>query len=167
MCTMARNTGCTSVGDSLMTFENFGRRGLPLERSGQLVGAFVDLALESLCPLRVVERDGGLRGQHRHQIAVGVAEAAEHAVDVGVEEAQQPLLRDQRDDERRALVERVGAFGQVAKGRNAGAARVFEPGVTECSKTEASSPMGTSDPATRGCRRIPAPAARAPRRSIR
>ena len=60
-------------------------RALLEQRVGrlQLLGALRDLLLETLRPLRVVERDGGLAREHAEQIAIGVVEAAERAVDVG------------------------------------------------------------------------------------
>ena len=73
----------------------------------QLLRALRHLLLEALRPLRVVQRHGGLARQHAEQVAIGVVEAAEDAVDVGVEVAQQLLLRDQRRDDARALLELV------------------------------------------------------------
>ena len=55
----------------------------------QLLGSLRDLLLEPLRPLRVVERDRGLAREHGQQIAVGVVEAAERAVDVGVQIAHE------------------------------------------------------------------------------
>ena len=48
----------------------------------QFPGALRDLLLQPLRPLRVVERDSGLARQHAQQVAVGVVEASERAVDV-------------------------------------------------------------------------------------
>ena len=79
----------------------------------QLLGALRDLLLEPLRPLRVVERDGRLAREHAEEIAVGFAEPAERAVDVGVEVAQDLPLRDQRRDDPRALVELGNAFRAV------------------------------------------------------
>ena len=58
-------------------------------------------------------------------------EAAERAFDVGVEEAEQLVLRDQRHDEARALRDVFGAIGAIgadAQARGAAAAGLDEPG---------------------------------------
>ena len=122
------------------------------QQLGELLGALLDFLLETPRPLRIVERDGSLRGQHRHQVAVGVAETAERAVDVGVEKSQQPLLRDQRDDERRALVEFVGGF-RLAQNRRASTARFFDHGCNRAQQRRrvfASWQQRTGDAHTRG-----------------
>ena len=79
----------------------------------QLLGALRDLLLESLRPLRVVERHGGLAREHAEEVAIGFAEPSECAVEVGVEVAQDLPLRDQRRDDARALVELGRAVGAV------------------------------------------------------
>ena len=134
----------------------------------QLRGALRHLCFEPLRPLRVVQRHGGLRREHAQEVAVGVVEAAERAVDVGVEVAQQPLLRDQRRDEARALVERVRAFGHVAQAGRARAARFVEPRrdrLQQRARVFARRQERAGDPRALGRRR--ARAARARRRRAR
>ncbi len=82
-------------------------------RRRQFPRAFLDLVLEALRPLRVVQRDRGLAREHPQQVAVGLTEAPESAVDIDVEIAQQLALRDQRRDDARALVELVRALGAM------------------------------------------------------
>jgi hypothetical protein len=84
-------------------------------------------ASRPLRPLSVVERDGGLRGEHSEKIAVGVVEAAEHAVDVRVQIPKQLLLCDQGRDQVRTLVELVCVVGRMAHARRAGPASFVEP----------------------------------------
>ena len=66
--------------------------------------------------LRVVERDGRLRGEHRDEVAVGVVEAAKRAVDVEVEQAEQAAAARSAVRQARALVERGCAIRHVAQG---------------------------------------------------
>ena len=55
-----------------------------------------DFVFEALRPLRVVERDCSLAGEHPQQGAVGFTKAPECAVDIDVEIAEQLALRDKR-----------------------------------------------------------------------
>ena len=67
----------------------FSRACLNLGVGGlQLLRALLDLLFQSLRPLRVVQCDRGLTGQHGHHVAVGVVKAAEGAVDVEVQVTQ-------------------------------------------------------------------------------
>ncbi len=102
--------------------------GLRLRCSG-FCGAHSHLRFQAGREAQVVQRHGGLRGQHRQQVAVGVIEAAERAFDVGVDETEQAVLRHQRRDQARALVHRCGAFGAVAQAHGAGVARLGKPGL--------------------------------------
>ena len=141
---------CRRFADDL---KNIGCRCLLLQRRSELLGALLDFLFKTLRPLRIVERDGGLRGQHRHQVAVGVAETAERAVDVGVDKSEQPLLRDQRDDERRALVKFFGGFRLVAQNRGASTACFFDHGRNRAQQHRcvfASWQQRTGDAHTRG-----------------
>ncbi len=101
----------------------------------QLAGALLELhrALGHLLlqpggEAQVGQRDRGLGGEHRQQVAVGVVEAAARAFDVGVHVAQQFLPRDQRGDQARALVRRFLSRGPVAQARLAGVAGLNQPG---------------------------------------
>ena len=94
----------------------------------QLGRALGDLLLESLRPLRVVERDRRLAREHREEVAVGVVEAAERAVEVRVQVAHQRVARDQRRDDARPLRELRRAFGRVHEARDARARDVGQRG---------------------------------------
>ncbi len=103
--------------------------GALLERSigrVQFFGALRDLLFESLRPLRVVECDSRLAGQHAKEVAVGVVEASERTVDVRVEIAQQLFLRDQRRDDPRALLQLRCAFRAIHQADGARAAHVSQ-----------------------------------------
>src|SRR5215831_11722176 len=56
----------------------------PRVRRLQFGRALRDLALETLCPLRVVERNRGLAREQAEQVAIRFAKAPEHAVEVGI-----------------------------------------------------------------------------------
>ena len=92
-----------------------------------LRGALGDLLLQPFAEVNVGQRHGGLGCEHGQQVAVGLGEAAERTFDVGVEVADQFVLRDQRGDQARALIDRLGALGAVAQARGARAASLFEP----------------------------------------
>ena len=95
----------------------------------------------------VVERDRGLAREHRQQVAVGFVEAAEGAVDVGVEIAEQLALRDQRRDDARALRRARRRLPARAQARRAGAARLRRATAsTHPAGRVASSPCGSSEP---------------------
>ena len=83
----------------------------------QLVGALRDRLLEVLRALRVVERDRGLAREHGHEVAIGIAEAPERAVEIGVQVADDLAARHQRRDDARALVERIGVLRLVQQRR--------------------------------------------------
>ena len=132
----------------------------------------VDLALEALGEAHVGERDGGLAREHRQQVAVAVVEAAERAVDVGVDVAEQLALHDQRRDR--------GWLRWASRGAPSGVWRRLDGAIAACleqprrhrSRAARARPR-RSAPASRRWRRpwarpaLPAPAARAPRRKAR
>ena len=114
----------------------------------RLGGALGHLRFQAGREAQVVQRHGGLAGQHGQQVAVGVVEAAERALDVGVDEAQQPVLRHQRRHQAGALVHGGGAFGAVAQAHGARVSRASSSqGVMARSSACASSPRGSSEPA--------------------
>ena len=101
--------------------------GLRLRGAG-LGRALFDLALQRLGGTQVQQRHCRLRGQQRQQLRVAVVEAAEGAVDVSVEEAEQLALGQQRHNEAAALGGELGTFGAVAQAGGAAAAGFREPG---------------------------------------
>ena len=100
----------------------FARAPLELRR------ALGQLAFQTLLSAQVGQRDRRLWGQGGEQVAVAVVQAAEQAFEVGVEIAQQLLLRDERSDQTAALVDVVGAFGAVPQAGLARAPGLIEPG---------------------------------------
>ena len=54
------------------------------QRIAQLDGALRHVCLQPLLPQRVVQRHGGLGGEHAEQVAVDLAETARGAFHVGV-----------------------------------------------------------------------------------
>jgi hypothetical protein len=62
-----------------------------------------------LRPARVVEGDGGLAREHREEVAVGIVEATEHAVDVRVQHADDVVAHDQRRRRRTTAARSRGA----------------------------------------------------------
>jgi hypothetical protein len=93
-------------------------------RAGRALG---DLGLEAFPGAQVGQCDRGLRRQQRQHIAVGGAEPPGHAVDIGIEIAEQLARRDQRSDQARALVGRRDSFGPMAQARRTRPARGLEP----------------------------------------
>ena len=84
------------------------------------------------------------------RVAVAVVEAAERAVDVGVDVAEQLALHDQQGDEMAALGERAPAPSGVWRRLTARLRRASSShGVTVSSSACSSSPVGTSDPPMR------------------
>jgi len=101
---------------------------------GQLAGALLQfggapghLALQPGGETQVGERHSGLARQHGQQVAVAVVEAAERAVDVGIDVPQQVALYDQRHDQVAALRDGFGAVRCVAQAYGAVAASLQQP----------------------------------------
>ena len=112
-------------GHALLNAVDQRQLGGALLECGCLLG---DLGLEILDPVRMSRRHGGLGCEHCQSIAVAVGEAAESALDVGVEVAEHLLPRHQRSDHATALLGFVGPRGAVTKMDCAGAACRVEPG---------------------------------------
>ena len=100
------------------------RLRLGAARLGRALG---HLGLEARGEARVGQRHGGLRREQRQQVAVGVVETAERAVDVGIEIAEQLALRDQRRDQARALVDSLRRRRARGAGARTRPARFLEP----------------------------------------
>ncbi len=113
---------------SLTTASSAARCSASGLRGAGVGGALGDLLLEAGSEAQVGQRHAGLAGEKREQIAVGVAEAAERALDVGVEEAEHLVLGQQRRDDARALVHAAAAFGAVTQAGDAAVAGFVEPG---------------------------------------
>ena len=129
--------------------------------------ALLDLALQPLRPLRVVERDRRLVGEHSHHVAVGVVEAAVDAVHVDVEVAQQRALRDERRDDPRALLQRGRLLWRVDELRTPRQPSLFEQRLDLDAGTAARSRRAASaTPRARAVRRVRERAIPARRRSI-
>ena len=96
--------------------------------AARLQRALGHLRLQPTGKAQVGQRHRGLAGQHGQQVAVGLAEAAEGAFDVGIHMAQQLALRHQRRHQARALILLRRALGAVAQAWLARGGGVVQPG---------------------------------------
>ena len=62
-------------------------------------GSFLDLELESLRPINIVQCDSGLIRQHAEHVAVHFGEGAVERIHIGVDVADNLVLRDEWGDD--------------------------------------------------------------------
>ena len=101
--------------------------GLRLRRA-RLGGALGHLLLETGGKAQVVQRHGGLCGEHGQLIPVGVMKTTERALDVGIQETEHALLHHQRRQQAGALLDSRHPIGSVAQAYGAAARGLFQPG---------------------------------------
>ena len=95
--------------------------------AARLMRAFGHLRFQPAGKAQVGQRHCGLAGQHGQQVAVGIAEAAEGAFDVGIHVAEQLALCHQRRYQARALVFLRRVLGAVAQARLARGGGFVQP----------------------------------------
>ena len=92
------------------------------------LGSLGDALLQRVPGPQIGKRNTCLSGQQREQVGVGVAEAADPAVHIGIQQTQQVSVGEQGGEHARALIDRRNTLRPMAQARGPGTPRLGQPG---------------------------------------